>query len=68
MFGNYKIDDTVTRMICGVLPMELKITEMTEGLIICGPWEFSKKTGLEIDEALGWTEYKSGSHLKKPNN
>ena len=68
MFENYQIGDQVTRMISGLIPMEIKVTELTPDLIICGPYKFSKRTGLEIDEELGWTEYRSGSHLKVPEN
>ena len=68
MFGNFQVGDQVTRMLSGIIPMELKVTEITEEFVHCGPYKFSKKTGLEIDEELGWTEYKSGSHLKVPEN
>lgn len=68
MFENYKTGDIVTRMLGGILPQELTVTEVTDDLIICGPWRFSKTNGLEIDEDLGWDETHSGSFLKKPEN
>lgn len=57
-----KPGDTVTRILVG-MPMELKVTEVTDELIICGPWKFSRRTGAEIDEDLGWNEQTTGSYL-----
>lgn len=61
-----KVGDTVTRMLAGSLPMELKITELTDDLIICGAWTFDRKTGAEIDEDLDWgpPPKRTGSYLK----
>jgi len=47
-----KVGDTVTRMLGGVVPMRLKITEITQNHIICGAWVFNKHTGNEVDEDL----------------
>jgi hypothetical protein len=44
------VGDEVTRMLGGTVPMKLKVTAITDERIICGPWEFDKKTGAEIDE------------------
>jgi hypothetical protein len=44
-----KIGDKVTRMLGGIVPMELIITRITDDEIICGMWKFSKQTGVEID-------------------
>jgi hypothetical protein len=66
---NLQAGDKVTRYIAGI-PMELKVTEITEDLIICGPYEFCRKTGAEIDEDLGWGEedkdgkIMTGSYIK----
>jgi len=53
-----KVGDEVTRMLSGYIPMQLKVTEITETEILCGPrdvgWRFDRKTGAEIDEDLGW--------------
>ena len=49
-----KEGDKVTRMLAGCLPMELKITELTDDLVVCGPWQFDRATGAEIDEDLDW--------------
>lgn len=49
-----QVGDTVTRMLAGVVPMPLKVTELTETLIVCGAYTFDRATGAEIDEELGW--------------
>jgi hypothetical protein len=53
-----KVGDTVTRWLAGTIPMELRVTEVTDTEILCGErgvgWMFDKKTGAEIDEELGW--------------
>ncbi len=57
--------DEVTRMLAGVVPMKLLVTEITDTRIVCGPWEFDRKTGAEIDEELGWgPDTKTGSFLQ----
>lgn len=53
--------DKVRRMLGGTVPMDLIVTEVTDGLIICGWWTFSRSNGAEIDEDLGWDEKQSGS-------
>ena len=47
-----KIGDTVTRWLCGSIPMKLKITDLTQNKIICGNWEFDRETGVEIDNMI----------------
>jgi len=47
-----KIGDVVTRMFMGDIPMVLKVTDITDSRIICGPWEFDKITGYEIDDEI----------------
>lgn len=49
-----KVGDTVTRMLAGKVPMHLRITEITDNLIVCGDWRFDRVTGAEIDEDLDW--------------
>lgn len=44
-------------------PMPLKVTAVTEDRIICGEWEFDKRTGAEIDELLGWGAAMTGSYI-----
>jgi hypothetical protein len=63
-FDTLKVGDVVTRMLAGVIPMELKVTELKDDLIICGAWKFSKNNGAEIDEDLGWDEKHSGGYIK----
>ena len=53
MSFDYKVGDTVVRMLAGIVRMELKVTEVTDEKIICGWWEFDKATGVEIDEDIG---------------
>ena len=65
-FRNLKVGDTVTRMLAGTVPMELKITEITDELIACGPWTFDKNTGAEVDLELGWGNIITGSFLVPP--
>jgi len=58
-----KPGDIVTRNLCGA-KMRLKITDITGDVISCGPWTFSKTTGAEIDEELGWDgKTMSGSYI-----
>ena len=55
VLNQIKNGDYVTRMLAGTAPMELKVTEVTEDLIVCeGGWKFDRKTGAEIDEDLDW--------------
>ena len=63
-FDTLKVGDIVTRMLGGKIPLELKVTEITDDLIICGAWTFSKNNGAEIDEDLGWNEETTGSYIK----
>lgn len=51
-FEHIKVGDIVTRMLAGTIPMELKVTEVTDTLIACGPWEFDRITGHEIDDMI----------------
>ena len=45
----------VHRLMAGSIPMTLTVTEVTERLIVCGGgWTFDRRTGIEIDEELGW--------------
>jgi hypothetical protein len=51
-----KVGDKVNRWLSGIAPMKLKVTEITDTLIICGAWKFDKQAGYEIDEELRWGE------------
>jgi hypothetical protein len=57
--------DRVTRLLAGVIPMEMEIVEIKDGLLICaavqedgslfmGEWSFCQQTGGEVDPDLGW--------------
>jgi hypothetical protein len=56
-----KSGDVVTRLLGGEVPMNIRVTDVTDDRIICGAWEFDRGTGMEIDEQLGWTKTRSGS-------
>lgn len=60
-YREIKVGDVVKRMLGGRVPMELKVSEITDDLIVCGWWKFSRNNGAEIDEDLGWNEEKTGS-------
>jgi len=47
-----EVGTEVERMLAGVIPMKLFVTEITDNKIICGAWEFDKDTGYEIDEDI----------------
>ena len=68
-FAHLKVGDSVTRMLGGVAPMHMKVTEVTEDLIVCGAWTFDRATGVEIDEDLHWgPKYGvTGSYLQQEN-
>ncbi len=58
-FSYVKVGDTITRMLAGTVPMKLKVSIVTDTLIISGldedsGWCFDRKTGAEVDKQLGW--------------
>lgn len=64
--------DVITRLLAGVIPMELKVTKVSERLIHCGTpcgtdeWTFDRSTGVEVDEELGWGPNTwTGSYIKE---
>lgn len=66
MLDDIKVGDSVIRMLCGTIPMELTVTEVTDELVICGHWKFRKDTCCEVDEDLGWDGITvTGSILKR---
>lgn len=55
------VGDTVIRYLAGEIRMPLKVTVVTDILIICGGteiehigWWFDRRCGAEVDEDLGW--------------
>jgi hypothetical protein len=61
-----QVGDVVVRTVGDSLPMEIKVTGGTKDRIYCGPWEFSRKNGAEIDDELGWDEFETGSYIRPP--
>lgn len=60
-FTHVKVGDTVTRMLSGTIPMQLRVTKVDDDLIHCGSedfavqgWTFDRQTGAEVDEDLKW--------------
>jgi hypothetical protein len=61
---NIKIGDIVDRYFCVIpKPMKLKVTAITDKLIVCGDWTFDKYTGGEVDAYLGWDGTNTGSYI-----
>ena len=58
------VGDKDFRWLAGIdEPMPFIVTEVTDERIICGPWEFDRITGAEIDELLGWGPKSTGSWI-----
>jgi hypothetical protein len=47
-----EVGQQVTRMLGGMIPMQLKVTDITDDKIICGAWQFCINSGVEIDEDM----------------
>lgn len=73
-----KINDVVTRILGGTIAMKMVITKIDEDLITCRAaeaadmdieWTFDPRTGVEIDEDLGWGPQTgiTGSYLEEIN-
>lgn len=63
-FKELQVGDKVFRWFGGSVPtMELIVSNISDGLIICGDYTFETKNGLEVDEDLGWGEFGSGSYI-----
>ena len=58
-----QVGEIVERLMGGEVPMQLKVTGVTRDRIFCGPYEFSRKNGAEIDDDLGWDEHATGSTI-----
>ena len=63
--SNVKPGDTVVQWLGGEYPARLTVTAVEGNRIVCGGWEFDRKTGMEIDPVLGWDRRKSGSYIEK---
>jgi len=53
-FRHITVGDKVTRSLAGSIPMHMRVTEVTDDLIVCGGWTFSRTTGAEQDDDLQW--------------
>ena len=56
-----RVGEFVTRMLGFTIPMSVRVTKITDTLIICGGDEtdhtgywFDRRTGVEVDEEIGW--------------
>lgn len=59
-----EVGDTVFRFLGAIgAPLPLRVSAVTEEQIICGDWQFDKRTGAEIDEFLGWGPALTGSYV-----
>jgi len=65
-----KVGDVVARYLAGELRLNLEVTEVTHDKIICGDWEFDRKTGAEIDDLLDWgpPPKRTGSYIRKEDS
>ncbi|OAI41263.1 hypothetical protein AYO40_03520 [Planctomycetaceae bacterium SCGC AG-212-D15] len=54
ILDHIKPGDIVLRAVGESVMMAMKVTGITEDLIICGSWKFDRETGMEEDEDLGW--------------
>lgn len=58
------VGDTVFRYFADTTEaMPLKVTSVTDERILCGEWQFDKRTGAEIDEFLTWGPALTGSYI-----
>lgn len=57
------VGDTVFRFIGNAILRPIQVTAVTDERIVCGAWEFDKRTGAEIDELLGWGPTLTGSYI-----
>lgn len=72
-FSHVKVGDVVERLLAGIIPMNLEVTKVDDTLIYCATpagndaWTFDRKTGIEVDEELGFGPDKgiSGSYLTR---
>jgi hypothetical protein len=57
-FRHLQVGDIVKRKMGLGGPVKLKITELDDDFIYCGPpgvgWKFNRDQGYEVDEEMGW--------------
>jgi hypothetical protein len=68
-FANVEVGDKLVRLLGGQLPMRVTVECIDVALIHCaGGWRFSRETGAEIDEDIGWDGFRvTGSYLLPPS-
>ncbi|MEJ8816041.1 hypothetical protein WKW77_33635 [Variovorax ureilyticus] len=54
-----QVGDTLTRMLGGTIPMQLKVTRANERFVYCATpggdeWTFERDSGVEYDSGLRW--------------
>lgn len=54
-FRDVEVGEVVTRMLGGTTPVKLRVTEITQQRIVCGPWSFGRHDGQEIDDDISVT-------------
>lgn len=59
-----KVGDQVKRMLAGIVPMWLTVTNIKDNVVHCGDYTFNAITGMEIDVDCGWDGVThTGSHI-----
>ena len=55
MMLNVKVGDLVVRYLSSdLIEQQLRVTGIDDTRIYCGPYTFSRRNGVEIDEDPGW--------------
>ena len=55
--SDLKPGDTAYRYVSTIpTPMVLKVSNIEEKVIVCGPWAFDRETGGEIDLDFNWDD------------
>ena len=55
--------DKVVRMLAGTIAVKMRVSEVDETFIHCGPWKFNRDFGFEVDEEIG----EEGSGVVRPD-
>ena len=62
---NAQPGDVVERVMGGEVVMKLMVTDTDDIFINCGPWQFRRDTGHEVDPELEWDGVvNSGSFIR----
>ena len=61
-----RVGDIVRRKLGGAVKCDIKVTEIDDTYIHCGPWKFLKTNGAEVDEDCDWDGItQTGSYLSE---